>query len=248
MRIRRLRDEAEAAIDAQGRVRSSLAGSGAARRDRRPVAQLLERARAPGAVHAYLENMAGRLSHELRTPIAVVRSSLENLQARARPRKPASTSSARERRPGAPRRDPHAHDRGDAPRAARCATPSASASTSRAVVRGCVEGYRLAYPQRRSSSSVPAEPQSWMRGRARSRRADARQAGGERGRFRHRRRADPRRARRRAAARASLTVSNRGPRLPEAMAGTRCSTRWCRCATSDRRRRRTSGSASTSCA
>ena len=30
--------------------------------------------------HGYLETMASRLSHELRTPIAVVRSSLENLQ------------------------------------------------------------------------------------------------------------------------------------------------------------------------
>ena len=35
--------------------------------------------------NAYLEAMAGRLSHELRTPVAVVRSSLDNLKAQALP-------------------------------------------------------------------------------------------------------------------------------------------------------------------
>ena len=30
--------------------------------------------------NAYLENLAGRLTHELRTPIAVVRSSLDNMK------------------------------------------------------------------------------------------------------------------------------------------------------------------------
>ena len=49
-RIRRLRDDAERAIDEQGRVRAPLASSGARRRDRRPVAQLRQRARAAGRV------------------------------------------------------------------------------------------------------------------------------------------------------------------------------------------------------
>ena len=45
----------------------------------------------------YLEQMAGRLSHELRTPIAVVRSLARQSRARRRcPPRPASTSSARE--------------------------------------------------------------------------------------------------------------------------------------------------------
>ena len=35
--------------------------------------------------NAYLEAMAGRLSHELRTPVAVVRSSLDNLKAHELP-------------------------------------------------------------------------------------------------------------------------------------------------------------------
>src|SRR3954469_20626237 len=79
-RLRRLRDEAEAAIDSQGRVTKVIAGSSA--RDEigalsRSVSTMLARL---AQYTSYLENRAGRLSHELRTPITVVRSSLENLK------------------------------------------------------------------------------------------------------------------------------------------------------------------------
>ena len=79
-RLRRLRDEADAAIDSQGRVTRVIAGSSA--RDEigdlsRSVSTMLARL---AQYTNYLENMAGRLSHELRTPVAVVRSSLENLR------------------------------------------------------------------------------------------------------------------------------------------------------------------------
>ena len=79
LRIRRLRDEAEAAIDAQGRARGSVAASTAGDEIgdlSRSFASVLSRL----AQHAsYQQNMASRLSHELRTPIAVVKSSLDNL-------------------------------------------------------------------------------------------------------------------------------------------------------------------------
>lgn len=80
-RIRRLRDEAENAVDAQGRITRLAAGSRAGDEIgdlSRSFSALLERL---GQHHAYLESMSSRLSHELRTPIAVVRSSLENLRA-----------------------------------------------------------------------------------------------------------------------------------------------------------------------
>jgi len=76
-RIRRLRDDAERAIDEQGRMRAPLASSGAgdeigdlSRSFSSVLARLSEYA-------SYQEKMASRLSHELRTPVAVVRSSLE---------------------------------------------------------------------------------------------------------------------------------------------------------------------------
>ena len=80
MRIRRLRDEAESAIDARGRLTRLAAGSEASDEIgdlSRSFSAVLERL---AQHHAYLESMAGRLSHELRTPMAVVRSSLENLK------------------------------------------------------------------------------------------------------------------------------------------------------------------------
>src|SRR3954469_19960683 len=79
-RLVRLRDEAEAAIDSQGRVKNLLAGSAA--RDEigdlsRSFSTVLARL---GEYNRYVEGMAGLLSHEWRTPIAVVRSSLDNLR------------------------------------------------------------------------------------------------------------------------------------------------------------------------
>jgi dedicated sortase system histidine kinase len=79
-RIRRLHREAEAAIDPQGRVLGSITPSHAGDEIgdlSRTMAAVLERLR---GYNAYLEAMAGRLSHELRTPVAVVRSSLDNLR------------------------------------------------------------------------------------------------------------------------------------------------------------------------
>ena len=78
-RIRKLRDQAEKAIDSQGRVKASLQGS----KDRDEIGDLSRSfanivGRLAQYTH-YLENMSSRLSHELRTPVAVVRSSLEHL-------------------------------------------------------------------------------------------------------------------------------------------------------------------------
>jgi signal transduction histidine kinase len=79
-RIRRLRDEAEAAIDEHGRVRGAVAASAAgdeigdlSRSFSSVISRLAQYA-------SYQQNMASRLSHELRTPVAVVRSSLDNLR------------------------------------------------------------------------------------------------------------------------------------------------------------------------
>jgi dedicated sortase system histidine kinase len=80
LRIRRLRDEAEHSIDPHGRVLGTVGGSDAG--DElgdlsRSFADILRRLQ---QYTGYLETLAGRLSHELRTPVAVVRSSLDNLK------------------------------------------------------------------------------------------------------------------------------------------------------------------------
>jgi signal transduction histidine kinase len=144
IRIRRLRDEAESAIDARGRITRLTAGSNAGDEIgdlSRSFSEVLERL---AEHHAYLESMAGRLSHELRTPIAVVRSSLENL-------KLSGEDSARyiERAEQGLARLGRILER--MTEASRLEQSLSGVERTRydlsAVVRGCVEGYRLAYPQ-----------------------------------------------------------------------------------------------------
>ncbi|MEJ2521993.1 MAG: ATP-binding protein [Gammaproteobacteria bacterium] len=83
LRIRRLSRAAGRSMNAAGELRTTLPG----RRDSdelgdlsRSLSRLLERV---AEYNDYLKNIGSRLTHELRTPVAVVRSSLENLEARA---------------------------------------------------------------------------------------------------------------------------------------------------------------------
>jgi dedicated sortase system histidine kinase len=156
-RIRRLADEAEAAIDARGRVTRLTTASGAADEIgdlSRSFSTVLERL---ARYNAYLEALAGRLSHELRTPVAVVRSSLENLHAA---RTPAESRVYVERAEEGLARLAKILAR--MTEASRLEQGLSSAARERfdacAVVRGCVEGYRLAYGNRVFELSVPQEP------------------------------------------------------------------------------------------
>jgi two-component system sensor histidine kinase ChvG len=145
MRIRRLRDEAESAIDARGRLARLATGSEAgdeigdlSRSFSAMLARLAQH-------HAYLESMAGRLSHELRTPIAVVRSSLENLKL-ASGAEESSTYVARAEE-GLARLNTILQRMSEATRLEQALrTAERERYDLAALVRGCVEGYRLAYP------------------------------------------------------------------------------------------------------
>lgn len=78
-RIRALRNQAEGIIDDTGRVQNTIVASTSSDEIgdlSRSFSNIVERL----TQHtSYLENMSSRLSHELRTPVTVVRSSLENL-------------------------------------------------------------------------------------------------------------------------------------------------------------------------
>jgi dedicated sortase system histidine kinase len=156
-RIRRLHAEADAAIDAQGRVRGGITPTSA--RDEigdlaRTTAAVLGRLR---EYNAYLEGMAGRLSHELRTPVAVVRSSLDNLGQQPLP-DGARVYVAR----AAEGVDRLARLISRLSEATRLERLLESAERERfdlaAVVRGCVEGYRAAYPAHRFELALPEGP------------------------------------------------------------------------------------------
>lgn len=78
-RLRKLRDEAEGAIDEHGRLVGQVTGMSGGDEIGdlgRSFSGLMERLR---QYNHYLEQLARRLSHELRTPLAVIRSSLDNL-------------------------------------------------------------------------------------------------------------------------------------------------------------------------
>ncbi len=80
-RIRRLRNAAETAVADDGRVVSSVPASTTTDEVGdlgRSLAELLARLQAQ---QDYLRTLADRLAHELRTPLAAIRSSLDNLEA-----------------------------------------------------------------------------------------------------------------------------------------------------------------------
>jgi len=80
VRLRRLSLEASEAIDEHGRVVGKITGSSTSDEIgdlSRSYASMLNRLK---EYNNYLESLAGKLSHELRTPMAVVQSSLDNLQ------------------------------------------------------------------------------------------------------------------------------------------------------------------------
>jgi two-component system, OmpR family, sensor histidine kinase ChvG len=161
-RIRRLHGEAEAAIDPQGRVRRSITPSTA--RDEigdlsRTMASVLGRLR---DYNAYLEAMAGRLSHELRTPVAVVRSSLDNLRQQSLPDEARVYVDRANEGVGRLARIISRLSEGT-----RLEKMMESAERERfdlaRVVAGSVEGYRAAYGPGRFVLTPPAEP-LWIYG------------------------------------------------------------------------------------
>lgn len=146
-RVVRLRDEADAAIDARGRVIGTIRGSGLGDelgqlRDRhaRVLARLREH-------QDYLAKLRSRLVHELRTPIMVVRSSVENLAAEGDPaRREAYVQRVQS---GAARLERIVASMGEA---SSMESMLADSELERVdlgrLLQGCVEGYRSAFESR----------------------------------------------------------------------------------------------------
>jgi two-component system, OmpR family, sensor histidine kinase ChvG len=156
-RIRHLRDQVEGAIDPHGRVRGGIAGPGA--RDEigdltRSFAGMLDRQR---QYTGYLEQVGNRLSHEMRTPVGVVRSSLDNLRAEPLPE---GARVYMERAEEGLRRLANVLSRMS--EATRLEGTLEATERERFdlghVVRGCVDGYRLANPGREIVLVDASEP------------------------------------------------------------------------------------------
>ena len=160
-RILRLRDDAEAAIDARGRLagtRQLLAPlAGASAGDEigdlsRSFSQLLARL---AQHHDYMEQLGARLSHEFRTPITVVRSSLDNLAMQPLPAD--AQVYVRRAEEGVARLAAILSRMGEARRVEATIEESPRDWYDPiAVLKGCVEGYRAAYPGQTFELRLPA--------------------------------------------------------------------------------------------
>lgn len=141
LRVRRLRDATNEAITSDGRV----VGGIKATQDSdeigdlsRGVSDMLERL---SQYNRYLESMASKLSHELRTPITVVRSSLDNLNESTDP-DDVKTYSGRARQ-GIERLDNILTRMSEATRLEQTMQSEQLTTFNIAkVVEGCIEGYR----------------------------------------------------------------------------------------------------------
>jgi two-component system, OmpR family, sensor histidine kinase ChvG len=106
---------------------------------------------------SYLRSLAGKLAHEIRTPLTIVRSSLENLEAEDVP--PAARQYLERARQGSDRLNAILVAMGAATR-----VEEAIGGAERLrfdlvpVIASAVSAYRVAFPQRRFAAELPAEP------------------------------------------------------------------------------------------
>jgi len=161
-RLVRLQSEAENAIDAQGRVKGTVKGSRA--KDEigdlaRSFSRVLERL---AQYNAYLERMADRLSHELRTPVAVVSSSLDNLKLQPLPDSAVTYIDRAEQ--GLKRLNMVLTRMREASRLEQMLRDAERERFDLTrVVAGCAAGYASAFPQRQFELRLPAAP-VWLMG------------------------------------------------------------------------------------
>ncbi len=145
-RIRLLRNQAEKIIDESGRVRNTIEASRNADEIgdlSRSFSNIVERLT---QYTSYLENMSSRLSHELRTPVTVVRSSLENLGMVASNDESAIYIERAEE--GIRRLNTILTNMSEATRLEQMLQTSEKEKIDLvAVIKGCVEGYEMAYPE-----------------------------------------------------------------------------------------------------
>jgi len=157
LRIRALRNAADRAMRAGGKVDSALPQI-AARDELGDLARSFSRLLDEAAAYTdYLRTLASKLSHELQTPLAIVKSSLDNLDHQTLPTD-AQPYLARAR-DGAERLGAIVRAMSQASRMERAiASAEGEDFDLCAVVHGCVEGYRPLVAPRHLTSELPDVP------------------------------------------------------------------------------------------
>ena len=156
-RIRSLRNQAERIIDDTGRVQNTIVASRSSDEIgdlSRSFSNIVERL----TQHtSYLENMSSRLSHELRTPVTVVRSSLENLGLTVSDKE--SVVYIERAEEGIKRLNIILTNMSEATRLEQMLqTEDKEKIDLNAVIHGSVEGYKLAYPDQQFDLDMESGP------------------------------------------------------------------------------------------
>ncbi|MCB1560517.1 MAG: histidine kinase [Xanthomonadales bacterium] len=157
LRLRRLGRAVDAAMIGDGQRRTRFVESGA--RDEvgdlsRRFARLLDEV---DGYTDYLRSLAGKLSHELHTPLAVVRTSLENLEAQSLPAE--AEPYVGRARDGATRLAAIVRAMSEATRVERAiAGADAEDFELRELVNGCADGYRPLLGARKLELLLPSQP------------------------------------------------------------------------------------------
>jgi dedicated sortase system histidine kinase len=152
-RIRKLRNQTESAIDGHGKIIGKILASNS--RDEigdlsRTFNNVLDKL---GQYNAYLENMASRLSHELRTPVAIVNSSLEMLTLESQSAE--SQEYLNRAQQGIKRLSKILSNMSEATRLEQAMqSGEREAFVLNELLLGCLEGYRVAYPARKFELQV----------------------------------------------------------------------------------------------
>lgn len=156
-RLRKLSRQVDTSIDDHGRYVGTFNPGNATDEIgelSRNYASMLERLK---QYHDYLEGMAARLSHELRTPIAVVQSSLEHLQSPGGETPPGVY--AERARDGINRLNLIVSRLSEAVRLEQAFQTAQKESVDcRQLLLNCIEGYRLAFPDQEIRQFLPGQP------------------------------------------------------------------------------------------
>lgn len=160
-RIRQLRNQAEVAIDEHGRINNDVAHSMQTSKANDEIGDLSRSFSTAvnrlSQYNHYLENMSSRLSHELRTPIAIVRTSLENLSLQALPEQ--SSAYIERAQSGINRLNHMLTNMSEATRLEQMLSQTDKVSFNIFdVLSGCIQGYQQIYPNLEISYQLENDP------------------------------------------------------------------------------------------
>ncbi|WP_108743150.1 proteobacterial dedicated sortase system histidine kinase [Salinivibrio sp. IB872] len=155
-RLRRLQKEANHAIDSQGRVTGTITPATSHDEIGLLTQTITDMVGRIAGYNQYLEKMSSRLSHELRTPIAVVRSSLENMAyTQADPDQLTYINRAQD---GVQRLAGILSTLTEATRLEQSFDNADKEPVNlNALIEGCGQGYQLAYPDHRFNITLPVQ-------------------------------------------------------------------------------------------